>query len=316
MQSLAARPVEEGHCLVCLQPDPAEADIDPAAIEETPTALQLQLEDAQRIQNADEEHLQTVQDRTQQLSFAVSSLRRELDAQTRDAVAPRFDAIAEASSRVAALKASIDAITHLRESWTRVRAIDADIRSIKAERRQVNKDIKEKSERLKAGQSLLGDLSTDFGRLLTGWNLPWVETAVIDRDTYLPVVNGQPFESLQASGGGLATSVNLAYSLTLLAFGLDHSDVLVPSLLVIDSPRKAFGNNTSDRQRAAEIYSRFRTLADAYGERLQLIIADNDLPPITSDSFGKVEFDYENPMVPGVDHPGPDHVTRIENQET
>ena len=116
---------------------------------------------------------------------------------------------------------------------------------------------------------------TEFGRVLTSWNLPWVTTVVIDRDTYLPVVNGQPFESLQASGGGIATSVNLAYSLTLLAFGLDHADVLVPSLLVIDSPRKVFGNNASDRQRAAEIYSCFRTLSDAYGERLQLIIADN-----------------------------------------
>ncbi|MFE6027761.1 hypothetical protein [Streptomyces niveus] len=314
MQSLAARAVEDGHCLVCLQPDPVEADIDPAAIEETRTALQQQLEDAQRIQQSDEAHLQTVQERSQQLSFAVTSLRRELDAQTRDAVAPRFDAIAEASSRAASLKASIDAITQLPESWARVRTIDADIRSLKADRRQVNKDIKEKSEQLKANQTLLGDLSTEFSRLLTSWNLPWVDTAVIDRDTYLPVVNGRPFETLQASGGGIATSVNLAYSLTLLAFGLDHSDVLVPSLLVIDSPRKAFGNNASDRQRAAEIYSRFRTLADAYGERLQLIIADNDPLPITSDSFGKVEFDYENPMVPGVDQPGPDQVTRIESQ--
>ncbi|WP_447047110.1 hypothetical protein ACRAKG_00160 [Streptomyces rosealbus] len=73
-------------------------------------------------------------------------------------------------------------------------------------------------------------------------------------------------------------------------------------------------HNASDRQRAAEIYSRFRTLADAYGERLQLIIADNDPPPITSDFFGKVEFDYEHPMVSGVDHLGPDQVTRIESQ--
>ncbi|MFI2549549.1 AAA family ATPase [Streptomyces rochei] len=314
VQPLAARAVEDGHCLVCLQPDPVDADIDPAAIEETRTVLLQQLEDAQRIQQADETHLRTAQERSQQLSFAVSSLRREFDAQTRDAVAPRFDAIAEASSRVAALKASIDAITQLRESWARVRAIDADIRSLKAQRRAVNQDIKEKSEQLKAGQSLLGDLSTEFGRLLTGWNLPWVQTAVIDRDTYLPVINQQPFESLQASGGGLATSVNLAYHLTLLTSGLDHTDVLVPSLLVIDSPRKAFGNNTLDHQRGAEIYSRFRTLADAYGGRLQLIIADNDPPPITSDSFGKVEFDYENPMVPGVAHPGPDRVTRLEGQ--
>ncbi|MCW8102996.1 coiled-coil domain-containing protein [Streptomyces tauricus] len=314
MQSLAARAVDEGHCRVCLQPDPTEADIDPAAIEETRTALQQQVEDAQRVQQSDEAHLQSAQERSQQLSFAVTSLRRQLDAQTRDVVAPRFDAIVDASSRVAGLKASIDAVTQLREPWARVRTIDKAIREIKADRRQINKDIKEKSQQLSARQTLLGELSTEFGQLLTSWNLPWVDTAIIDRDTYLPVVNGQPFESLQASGGGIATSVNLAYSLSLLAFRLDHPDVLLPSLLVIDSPRKAFGNNDSDRQRAAEIYSRFRTLADAYGERLQLIIADNDPPPVTSDSFGKVEFDYENPMVPGVDHPGPDHASRLENE--
>ncbi|MFD4716543.1 hypothetical protein ACFWN5_43795 [Streptomyces sp. NPDC058430] len=297
---------------MCLQSDLVDADVDPAVIEATRSALHQQLEDAELIHQPDEAHLQTAKERSEQLNFAISSLRRQLDAQTRDVVAPRFDAIADTSPRVASLKASIDAITQLRESWARVHTINADIRSLKSERRRINKDIKEKSEQLKARQSLLGDLSTEFGRLLTSWNLPWVDTAVIDRDTFLPAVNGQPFESLQASGGGITTSVNLAYSLTLLKFGLDHADVLVPSLLVIDSPRKAFGNNDSDRQRASEIYSRFRTLADAYGERLQLIIADNDPPPVTSDSFGRVEFDYDNPMVPGVSHPGPDHVSRLE----
>lgn len=92
----------------------------------------------------------------------------ELDAQTRDAVAPRFDAITEASSRVAALKATIDAITQLRVSWARVRTIESDIRAIKAERTRVNKAIKEKSEQLKASQTLVGDLSTEFGQLLAG----------------------------------------------------------------------------------------------------------------------------------------------------
>lgn len=207
MQSLAARAVEDGHCLVCLQLGPVEADIDPAAIGETRTTLQQQLQDAQRIQQSDEAHPRTAHERPQQLSFAVTSLRRQLDAQTRDAVAPRFDAIADASSRVAALKAGIE-----------------------------------------ASQTLLGDLGTEFGRLLlTGWNLPCVTTAVIDPDTYLAVVNGQPFESLRASGGGIVTSVNLAYSLPLLAFGLDHADVLAPPLLVIDSPRRDFRNNDSNR---------------------------------------------------------------------
>lgn len=162
MQSQAARAVEDDHCLVCLPPGPVEPDIDPAAVEETRTALQQQFQDAQHIQQSVEAPPQTPHKRPQQTTFVVTSRRRQLDAQTRDAVAPHFDAIADASSRVAVLKASID-----------------------------------------ASQTLLGDLGTEFGRLLTGWNLPWVTTAVIDPDTYLAVVNGQPFESLNASGGGI-----------------------------------------------------------------------------------------------------------------
>ena len=36
--------------------------------------------------------------------------------------------------------------------------------------------------------------------------------------------------------------------------------------------------------------------------------------PLTSEAFGKVEFDYNSPLVPGVDHPGPDHAGRLETE--
>lgn len=315
MQALANRETEPGHCIVCLQPDPIVEDEDLGAVAEARATLNEQLADAVHVHELDSAHLQAVQERSQHADFVETSLRRQLDAQSRDAVAPRFDAIADASSRVAALKASIDAVAQLRASWVRVRLIDEKIRQIKSKRKQVNAEIKQKTQQLAARQTLIAELSTEFSNLLSSWSLPWIDTAIIDSTSYLPIVNGQPLESQQASGGGISTSINVAYSLTLLTSGLDHADVLVPDILVIDSPRKAFGNNDSDRQRAAQIYSRFRTLADAYGPRLQLIIADNDPPPITSDSFGRIEFTYEDPMVPGVEHPGPDQVRRIEDED-
>lgn len=316
MQSLTNRPVADGLCIVCLQPDPADESADLTAIEQTRETLTNQLTDALRIRDLDAERLQAASEQAQLADFVMTSLRRQLDAQSRNFVTPRFEAIADASSRVAALKASIDAVTQLRDSWARVRAIELTIREIKATRRQTNKEIKEKSQQLAASQTRVAELSTEFSDLLGSWNLPWVETAIIDSGSYLPIVNGQPLESQQASGGGIATSINVAYSLTLLRFGLDHPDILVPSVLVIDSPRKAFGNNDSDRERATQIYSRFRTLADASGSRIQLIIADNDPPPISSASFGKIEFTYDDPMVPGVDHPGPENVGRTEDEQS
>ncbi|WP_246530606.1 hypothetical protein [Streptomyces bathyalis] len=314
MQSLSTRPVDDGHCVVCLQADPSAEDADPAAVEETRVTLEQQLTDARRVRQSDEAHLNSAQERAHHANFVVTNLRRQLDAQTRDAVAPRFDAIEDTSTRVASLKANIDAATQLRESWARVRTIDQSITRIKSRRRSVNKEIKDRSQLLAARQTLVANLSTEFGSLIRSWDLPWATTAVIGSENYLPIVNDLPFEELQASGGGIATSVNVAYSLSLLAFGLDHSDVLAPSLLIVDSPRKAFGNNEADRQRAGQIYTRFRTMADAYGDRLQLIIADNDPPPTAGDVFGKIEFDYDNPMVPGVSHPGPEHRGRTEDE--
>jgi hypothetical protein len=39
--------------------------------------------------------------------------------------------------------------------------------------------------------------------------------------------------------------------------------------------------------------------------KLQLIVADNGLPIDLRDLATEVTFDYDNPMVPNVPHPGP-----------
>jgi DNA repair exonuclease SbcCD ATPase subunit len=313
MQRLERRPVQEDHCIVCLQHDPPDESVDPAAIQQTREALERQLQDAQAVLEADAQVLATARDRAQQAEFLTTTLRRELDTQTRDVVAPRFDAIASSSARVASLGASIDAVTQLRDAWARARAINQEVKDLKADRTRVQADVKSRTLALAARGQLVDDLSQGFLTLLAELHLPWVRTAVIDPKTYLPVIDGDPFESLQASGGGITTCVSIAYSLALLEFGLTHPDVLVPSLLIIDSPRKALGNNPDDQERGNRIYGRFKALADAYGDRVQLIIADNDTAPIPSDTFSTIPLDYNHPMVPGVAHPGPEHAHRAEH---
>ncbi|MEV7720439.1 AAA family ATPase [Streptomyces sp. NPDC088184] len=313
MQRLEGRPVQEDHCIVCLQHDPPDESVDPAAIQQTREALERQLQDAQAVREADAQVLAAARDRVQQADFLTTTLRRELDLQTRDIVAPRFDAIASSSARVASLGASIDAVTQLRDAWARARSINQEVKDLKATRTRVQADVKSRTLALAARGQLVDDLSQEFFTLLAELHLPWVQTAVIDPKTYLPVIDGNPFESLQASGGGITTCVSIAYSLALLEFGLTHPDVLVPSLLIIDSPRKALGNNPDDQERGNRIYDRFKTLADAYGDRVQLIIADNDTAPIPSDTFSTIPLDYNRPMVPGVAHPGPEHVHRAED---
>lgn len=61
---------------------------------------------------------------------------------------------------------------------------------------------------------------------------------------------------------GIVTCINVTYSLSLLEFGITHPDVRVPSLLIIDSPRKASGSNLDDQARGHRTYERFQVLAE------------------------------------------------------
>ncbi|MFD9288431.1 hypothetical protein ACFWBV_09010 [Streptomyces sp. NPDC060030] len=315
MQRLTARPVPEDHCVVCLQHDPHDDDIDPAAIAQTRTGLALQLQDALVVFEADARVLETARQRAQQTDFLAHSVRRQLDAQTRDLVAPRFDAIAEASARAASLRAAIDSVTQLRDSWARAHAIEREVRELKAQRTRASADKKARTAELAARQTLVTDLGRDFNTMISELRpAPWVESATIDPTSYLPVVDNHSFESLQADGGGIVTCINVAYSLTLLEFGITHPDVRVPSLLIIDSPRKASGTNLDDQARGHRTYRRFRALAEAHGSQIQLIIADNDEAPIPGPAFGKIELNYDRPLVPGVAHPGPEHTHRAEHE--
>ncbi|MEN8655252.1 hypothetical protein ABCR94_32885 [Streptomyces sp. 21So2-11] len=315
MQRLTSRPVPEDHCVVCLQHDPHDEDVDPAAIAQTRTALALQLQDAQAVFEADARVLERARQRAQQTDFLAHSVRRQLDAQTRDLVAPRFDAIAEASARAASLRAAIDSVTQLRDSWARAHAIEREVRKLKAQRTRANADKKARTAELAARQTLVTDLGRDFNAMISELRpAPWIESATIDSTSYLPVVDNHSFESLQADGGGIVTCINVAYSLTLLEFGIAHPDVRVPSLLIIDSPRKASGSNLDDQARGHRTYRRFRTLAEDHASQIQLIIADNDSAPIPGTAFGKIELDYDQPLVPGVAHPGPEHTHRAEDE--
>ncbi|WP_328469128.1 hypothetical protein OHA21_00980 [Actinoplanes sp. NBC_00393] len=99
-------------------------------------------------------------------------------------------------------------------------------------------------------------------------------------------------------------ALNIAYHLTLLTTALDHPALLLPGLLIIDSPRKAIGAGDRDRELAHRIYARLVTLAEAYKDRIQLMVADNDIPAEHVTSRNMVELTSERSTVPGVTNTG------------
>lgn len=314
LQSVQERSVEPGSCLLCRQELPAEMsvlDVDLLRIKdqrkETEALLQ---EDLRTLENVTAE-VESVRERLGDLLIRAEIRQAE-------PASPVLDEVADISRRAASASARIQDIMASQSRWASYERllIEAEEASALASRLKDEETLLRLE--LEQNSTKLTDLSAVFNDILASLRDPWYHEAYIDPESYLPMVDGEPFDLLSV-GGGRKTLVNLAYHLANLSMSLSETtSVLMPTLLVIDSPRKNVGEGGFDRDIVEAVYRRLRTLQDAAiasGEpEFQIIIADNEPPQSARDWLPKIiELDYVKPLVPGVMHPGQDVQTLDED---
>lgn len=310
LQSLEQREVPHGHCTVCLQPD-VLADGAPQPDEDSAARRRIeeQLRETQQLLEQDEQRVASAAQQVDRVRLTIVLLTRDLEARTRDVVSPLFDEIASESAASARFGAELAELDRLQAFWSQARSLDNRVGTLETRRNELVSELDAARATFTDRSERLEELSTLFDETVQLLNVPWYQSAKIDSVTYLPVVNDTKFEQLTASGGGIATVVNLAYHLTLLSYALSERDLLRPGLLVIDSPRKSLGR--ADNETIVAFYRRLETITNEYRDRVQVIVADNDPPPMGTRIKSSITFTYEEPMVPGVVHPGPENVRPI-----
>ena len=307
LQSIRDREVDRGHCIVCGLLEPAETGRDDLQAERQRT--QAQLLETVALMAATTSGLEQTHVEAARLEAEVHALRISVDERTVEFVSPLADEIEGASRESAVLQGERQAALRSLALWAQHKAGLDHVSSLETDLRQTKEALKRARMKLEAGRVRVVTLSDLFDDLLQGFRYPWYESARIDVDTYLPVVNGESFE---AASGGMKTLINVAYHVAGLRYGIQQGDSLLPLFLMIDSPRKNLGSeNVDDKEIGGQIYSRFRTMQDANPSGFQLIVADNDIP-LGVEDFNAIYLDYEHPLVPGVHHPGPGRVEPIE----
>ena len=140
-------------------------------------------------------------------------------------------------------------------------------------------------------------LEARFGELLARLNVPRFganPTARIDRRTLLPVVDGRRFSELNPQG--LQVLVNIAHALAHHLTAIDLG-IPLPGLLVIDGPTSNIGHEGSDLALIHSIYQQLVEVSAEYGDRLQLIVADNDVPEMAR-PYVRQELSPTNRLIP------------------
>lgn len=255
----------------------------------------------------DQRSLDNALARQSALEVAVHELELEVDERTRSYVSPRFELISDLSGELVQAEARQHEIQQALGLWERHRAIVAEVSELERQYSDAEAELQSNRAILDARRERVIEFSTIFDEIVRDIRPPWYESAAVDSKTYLPIVNGGPFEKLS---GGEKTVINVSYQLALLTFALSSRVTLLPALLILDTPRKNMGVHF-DQALAERLYQRIGALADAYSGTFQMIVADNDPPPVAVRTSASIVLSHEHPLIPGVEHPGADNVETV-----
>jgi hypothetical protein len=274
--------------------------------------VQSQLRETQDLQASSRAGIDQLDTGLAGLKLLIDGLQSRIDDQSTQFVSRNFEAIERASRELAESEARRQWLDQMLSYRVQLRAGLAELKSKQARLRKVDVDLAQAGAKVAAARQKIVELSGLFDELIKAFDYPWLQgpgTSFIDSRTYLPSVAGETFE--QASGGQ-KTLINVAYHLAALRYALQEQASLLPLFSIIDSPRKNIGSeNPDDRAKGEKIYRRLAAMNGAQGDQFQMIVADNDPPPLP-ERFHTLTFTYEKPFVPWVRHPGPDSVTPIE----
>lgn len=308
LQEVVPERTDPDHCYLCGQSEPRLAEGDDPSQSEAERERRLGeieelLGEIHELIAADREELEAAMARRRSLEALARELGADLDKSSSEYVSPRFDEIANVGARIGELRQERTSLDLQQRVWRRQAGLRERIGSLESQIADAKRRLERAVAQLDDARLKVRELSEIFDEIVQSMNMPWyAEPARIDPDTYLPIVNGVGLEEL--SSGGMKMMTNVAYHLAMLTYALAHRDTYVPSMLIIDSPRKNLGSTPEDQYHSDMFYQWVDGLVSAYRQEFQIVIADND-PPLQGIQLAQaIRVSHSSPTVPGVAHPG------------
>ncbi|MYS09758.1 hypothetical protein GTW71_25745 [Streptomyces sp. SID6041] len=289
---------DEDNCRLCLQTPP-----------QAPSPSTLAAEQDRVIEQVAEtgDLLDRSKKRLEKLQLARSlqlNLRAELGEQLDHATATyitdqaeRIRAVAGQQARLEEHLARIDdaLALHVRLQGQRER-----IAELEREQEELSSRIADSRHSNAAVQQRLEKLDEEFEATLRNFDVPRFDKrpgSRINRETYMPIVDGRSFADLQSQGVGVL--VNVAHVLAHQRVALDIEGIPLPNLLIIDGISSNVGHEGVDLERLRKMYATLLEVATEHIDQLQIIVTDNDSPPIDG-IYRALELSDTDRLVPGV----------------
>ena len=293
--ALASERGNEDLCYLCLQP-PHPVLTRQSLIDEQ-GRLESQLIETQELLESRNKRSSELSRELVSLKDGADHVRHELNFKTQTFVSPEASLISQLAERRAGLISNLSRFKEYLQIFGKLDSVHKIIEDLRDRKTSLEADLDLASTRAGKSEEQISVLEQEYNRILERFYPPeFGEEAFssIDRRTYLPVFRGRRFDDL--SSPGLATLVNvahvLAHHMTSLNLGLN-----LPSILFIDGLSEHLGQEGLDPKRLSAIYEYLIHVSAQLGDRLQIVVVDNEFPDIARE-FIRLELTESDRLIP------------------
>lgn len=283
-------------CMLCLQePVPSASKRD--LIEEQ-NRVETQAAETRQLITDRESGLASLNLQIEAMRERRASLGADLDAELSAFVSDHATAIRDTAAREARQQETIVRLRDYLRLFGKLDSARERLAMLLRERQELDAELETHSSNRSMAQQRINSLDEAFRANLERLHVPEigeVGLSYIDRTTYLPVVNGRSFDNL--SSLGLKVLVNIAHTLAHQEVAASDPQGKLPGILLIDGPTSNIGHEGTDRERVDSIYRYLIEVGERLGDRVQLIVADNDVPDF-AEPHVRVRFTDTNRLIP------------------
>jgi hypothetical protein len=264
------------HCYLCLQLPSQAASRDDLLSEQS--RISAQITETDSVRSLREQSLDLSRVEARNLAESAEQLNAQLNRLTAAFVSEQASRIEFYAAMEARLEADVRRMYEYLEVHAKVQNHDIERDELEATRDRLLGEIQALELNTASTEDSVRALESRMLEYLLELNVPQFDeplTVKINRKNYLPEVSGRSFDEL--SSQGLKTLVNIAHALAHHTVAIDKN-LPLPGFLVLDGLSANAGYEGFDVARVADIYNLLRRVAERYGEDLQIIAVDNEIP--------------------------------------
>lgn len=282
------------HCILCLQ-EPARETVRQDLVNEQARIVD-QIQETDQLAGAHRDRLKALETRLEGVKPRRQEHAGELEFITRTYVSENAEQIRGQAARRAELRKTIEQLRDDLALFAKLDRTDNEIGELEVTIEAINAQIDQKAAAREEASQYVNDLGERFLDIVERLGLPRFPgepRAAIDRETYLPILNGRPFAQLSSSGLMLLTNVAfaLAHHVTAIEQGL-----ALPGLLLVDNITKNVGTEDYDWERVEAVFNLLVELSNELGDQFQVIVSSNDVPPQVSD-YVRLHLDEDDRLI-------------------